>query len=329
MNFYQAFHDESLSSWVFRLALWCNEFPLTPDSVNRLYSQSLLSSSFDPDYDLSGEFAAACHKALASFRPGQNIQHFFAPITPYNIPRYFRRSYCYECLCDQLEQAWSPAVLKRWGYTYYCTCEIHQVSLNDAECHVIKRANAAHDFFQFHTEHRLGKSSMRYSSEVQRVTLEVQGFLRRITSEPKVGLVDSVLLDFCTLFLKILLFPKFGVCSIPNAKRGISVEAPVWQHLHLGPFLATVTERQSAILLLGWVLEIPGSDVRLLPERSRAVLAHENIDFWRLGVSSSYLPDKIFKYSALLFSSLRPTVKSPAIEEFISGFVSRSIKDKQ
>jgi hypothetical protein len=318
-----AFFDESFSSYVFRVALRRQEFPLTPVAVNRLYYQNFLLSSLDPDYDINSDFTKECLNALDSIWPDEGFSDLFTPYTPFVMPRYFRRSYCFDCLCDQLQTAWSPGVLKRWGLIYYCVCNVHRKSLFDANYHLIQKANAAHDFFYFHTEQRIGESARLYSTEAQHVTLEVQRVLKELDCDSEALEEKFSLLEFCRLFLEILLFPRFGICNVPSSSKGVPVQAPVWQQSYLGPFLATVFERQSAMLLLGWILDVPGANVHLLPDRIGVALAHEDKSFWWLGMASSYLPDNIFRHHVLQMKFFEKRIELLGVREFIGGFISR------
>jgi len=322
----QPFVGEILSGYVFRLALWCEEFPLAPSCVNDLYCQSFVSSSLDPDYDSTGKFSKISIEALRAVWPGANFSSLFAPVNSFVLPRFYRRSYCYSCLCDQIERSWSPTILRQWGLLYYGVCELHEVSLFDAPFNAKVRINLAHDFFCFHCENNTNVTAGILSKMGSESILKVQCFIESLHSSIEASTINASLLEFCCLSLKIFLYPQYGICNNYNARKEIPLRSPFWQRSHLGVFIATVPERQSAILLLGWVLGIYNLELELLPNHISAVIAHENQNTWWLGAAASHLPDNIYRHSILMLRCLEANIALPSVKQFIDGFSSRFAK---
>ncbi|EED43175.1 hypothetical protein EBI_27580 [Enterocytozoon bieneusi H348] len=320
-----AFFDESFSSWAFRLALWCEEFCVSPDVVNNLYYQSISSSLLDPDYNSNSLFVKALGLHLQTLWPDKSFQHLLLLESRLVMPRYYRRSFCYDCLCDQIKTSWSPAILKRWGVVYYCVCDVHQATLTDADYHDVKKANAAHDFFCFHAERRNGSLKETYSLAANQAALRVQSFLMELDWHEQGNATDRTLFDFCCLFLEVMLFPRHGVCNVSRSRKELSAQSSVWQQSYLGPYLATVLERQSAVLLLGWVLGICDGALDFLPDCIGSKVSKDFKNFWGVGVLSSYLPERLSMYYALRLHFLAQNISASGVTEYVSGFRSRFV----
>lgn len=318
----EPFPDETYSSFIFRLALWRPGFPMLPETVNEVYRMSLRAHALDPDYYAKSLFGEVSCKALEEAYPARKFNFMLAGLNDFVMPLYFRRSYCFNCLCEQIKEAWSPAVLKCWGLLYYCVCVVHKISLNDAPQRAKYKADNAQYYFSFHTECRTPAPINRFSDDALMASLKVQRFVASIGVGLE-GVAEEPLSKFCRVLLEIFLFPDYGICNAPKARKGISSYSPDWERSCFGPLLATILERQSAILLLGWTLGLPEVKVDFLPHQIGARIALAYLDQRALGVAASLLPDNVYRMQALKLSLLKENICSLAASDFIEGFVAR------
>ncbi|WP_409283131.1 hypothetical protein [Pseudomonas putida] len=317
----EPFSDEAYSSFIFRLALWHPRFSKSPEFVEEAYRTSLQRHPLDPDYYAASFFGDVAAKALEEIFPNRNFDFMLAKLSSFVMPLYYRRSYCFDCMVEQIKGAWSPAVLKRWGLVYYCVCDAHNIPLSDAPQRGNNKANNAQYFFCFHANRRSPVPINCFSDDALMAGLEVQRFMASIDVEP--GLAPTPLLEFCRIVLEIFLYPDYGICNAPQARKGVSVHSPEWERSCFGPLWATILERQSAMLLLGWILGLPGVKLDFLPNQMGARIALAYLDQRGLGIAASFLPDSIYKMQSLRLCLLKDNMSLLAVNDFVEGFVSR------
>ncbi|WP_432669606.1 TniQ family protein [Pseudomonas umsongensis] len=309
------FEDETFSSWLYRLAVY-NKLPkLGVGALNDLFLYSVSEGSFDADFDSGCTFSAFCRElSLCSL---ELYDYFFRPMSRWVIPKFFRRSYCYECFCDQIPQSGHPAMLRKWAVTYHTVCLRHQTLLYDADYGVGKNLAVGSKLFSFHNEVLHGRESFRISREEYDAAFSVQCLLIQsemynVSSET---LNPNIFFAFCRFFIEIMLYPDFGFCSRLHLRaRSVQSDLLFWKRLRLGPYLASIQQRHSAILLLGWVLGVIDSDKTML-----------NIDhagtFFDLGRASNVIESS--GVNRLLFTFSRH-LQQRGIKDFISGFCSKN-----
>jgi hypothetical protein len=315
MSVTSPFEDETYTSWMYRLAVYDNLPMLGVDALNDLFLLSVSQGSFDADFDSGCNFSTKCRDiTLCSL---ETYNNFFTPMSRWIIPRYYRRSYCYECFCEQIPQAGHPAVLRGWAVIYHTICSKHKVIFQDADYGVGKHLAVGSKLFSFHNKVLHGRESLRVSSEECDVANLVQRLL--LKSEMNVTSQEierpDLLFGFCRLFLEIMLYPDFGFCSrlYLRAKSGQS-DLVFWKRLRLGPYLASAQQRYAAISLLGWVLGLSDSGLKI-------VNAEHIKTFFDLGQVSNVVGSSDV-YSLLHIFGQH--IEYRGVREFLGGYCSKN-----
>lgn len=309
------FEDETYSSWMYRLAVFDKLPMLGVDALSDLFLLSVSQGSFDVDFDSDCNFSTKCRDLI--FCSLKTYNNFFTPMSQWIIPRYYRRSYCYECFCEQIPQAGHPAVLRGWAVTYHTICSKHKVFFQDADYGIGKHLAVGSKLFSFHNEVLNGRESLRVSSEEWHVANLVQRLL--LTSEMNVTCQETknpeLLYQFCRIFLEIMLYPDFGFCSrlYSRAKSGQS-NLVFWKKLRFGPYLASAQQRYAAISLLGWVLGLSDSGLKI-------VNAEDIKTFFELGQVSNVIGSSDVYDLLYIFGR---HIKYCGVSEFLRGYCSKN-----
>ena len=315
MSMTSPFEDETFSSWIYRLAVFDQLPTLGVDALNDLFLLSVSKGSFDADVDSACDFATECRDLILC--PLEIYESFFATMSQWIIPRYYRRSYCYECFCEQIPQAGHPVVLRGWAVIYNTICTKHKVIFQDADYGIGKHLAVGSKLFSFHNEVLNVPESLRVSSEEWHVANLVQRLLR--TSEMSVTCQETqnpdLLYQFCRLFLEIMLYPDFSFCSrlYSRAKSGQS-NLVFWKRLRLGPYLATSQQRYAGISLLGWVLGLSDSGLKI-------VNTEDIRTFFELGQVSNVIGSSDVYRMLYIFGR---HIKYCGVSEFLRGYCSKN-----
>jgi hypothetical protein len=309
------FEDETFSSWIYRLAVYDNLPTLGVDALNDLFLLSVSQGDFDADFDSACDFSTRCRDLILCSPESYKV--FFAPMSQWIIPRYYRRSYCYECFCEQIPQAGHPVVLRGWAVTYHTICAKHKVIFQDADYGVGKHLAVGSKLFGFHNEVLHGRELIMATPEEWNAATSVQHLL--LTSEmymaSKKNQYPDYVYSFCRLFLEIMLYPDFGFCSrLYLRAKSRQGDLVFWKRLRLGPYLASAQQRHAAISLLGWVLGLSDSGVK--------IVSAEHVDtFFDLGQVSNVVGSSDV-YS--LLQVFGQHIRCRGVGEFIRGYSSKN-----
>lgn len=309
------FDGETFTSWIYRLSVY-NKLPrLSVDTVKDLFLDALSKGSFDPDFDSSCQFSITCRDICTL--PRHLYEGFYLHTSQWIFPRYYRRSYCYRCFCEQIPIVGHPAVLKEWAIVYCTICSKHEVLLQDGAYGACKFLAVGSELFSFHNDVLHGRNLGRLSPEQYRVTSAVQLMISSSelhAAESNEPLMDSFF-SFVKLFIEIMLYPDFGPCSQLFARnKSLPSDVVVWKKLLLGPFLASTPQRNAAILLLGWAIGVDGSNCEIL-----------NSDYihtlFQLGRVSNVIGSTELERILRLLSA---DLQYAGIHEFVEGYCSKS-----
>jgi hypothetical protein len=207
-------------------------------------------------------------------------------------------------------------MLWKWAVTYHTICLKHQTLLHDADYGVGKNLAVASKMFSFHNEVLHGRESFRISREEYDAAFSVQCLLiqsemRNVSSET---IKPNIFFGFCRLFIEIMLYPDFGFCSRLHIRaRSAQSDLVLWKRLRLGPYLASIQQRHTAILLLGWIVGVNDSVQNMLNA------AHAGT-FFDLGRASNVMGSSDVNRLLLTFSQ---HLQQSGIKEFIRGFCSK------
>ncbi len=304
------FDGETFSSWLYRLAVY-NVLPgLGVDTLNDLFALSVSKGSFDPDFDPSCVFSvmgrdlSKCSNAL--------FHDFFSPLPSWITPRFYRRSYCYECFCEQIPLSGHPAVMKCWAVTYNAICSKHKSVLQDGDFGIQRRLAVGSSLFCSHHDLWANSCPVAIPDEEFEAVNSTQHSLQ--VAEERLYFGDRSYLHFhyfCRLFLEVMLYPDFGFCSrLFQRKKSNYADLLFWKKLRMGPYLASSQQRHAAVLLLGWILGLGAT-----PERLLATLNVEN--FFDLGKLSNVTGNRELHS---LISSICWHMQQPGVIDFVRGY---------
>ncbi|WP_141232955.1 hypothetical protein [Pseudomonas sp. Irchel 3A7] len=262
--------SEIFSSWVYRQSLFSKSSTLDREDIAQLWTSCALSEDLDPDFTASSAFARLACDAL-NIRMDQRAILFQAP-SAWIIPRYYRRSFCYGCLCESIANFQFPVFRKEWCSVATVVCDQHNTPLLDAVDLTAPKLNIAMKVFQLYHEQGLRCiSASRYNeaSQLFDSLLRMQSLLRefefrgvrdgRLVNES--GGVELPEWRSSKFLISLFLYPKFGLVNRLIPYRALHNHNYAFQQsFNLGPLIAGVAHRRAAIIILGWLHEVFSSD---------------------------------------------------------------------
>lgn len=250
------FLDETFTSYIYRMVALEHVPDLSVHELLFLYSIHLRNIGSDPDCNPECDFVRALEKSLPK---DACAPYLFYNVQDWIIPRFYRKSYCYECFRDQISSFSHPAILRSWGIPSYTTCHIHNRMLLDGEIGSGKSLDSSIQLFKYHHDVRKARVCDALHPESDRISRDVHEYLLRMKDLTLTHDSSAArnLIYFCELFFGLMLLPNSGLCSrLFNNSKKLPVDTSLWKRLRLGPFIASITQRQLASLLLALVLDI-------------------------------------------------------------------------
>ncbi|MBJ2290539.1 hypothetical protein JFT44_11400 [Pseudomonas sp. MF5691] len=294
-----------------------------------MWLTSAPAADFDPDFSLNSSFANAACEAVGMSRELRAT--LIQPPSSWLIPRFYRRTFCYQCLAEQFRVYELPTSLKHWCAVSTVICVHHSLPLIDAAEVFGPKLNMAMKFFQMqvlYKERYLSASrfqdGMRSIKSLQLVQdmlnnfeMEtIQGGLSRDTHQVSEW-------EFSKFLICLMLYPRFGLINRYMRNDAVYLQLPVFQQTFtLGPLIASIAHRRVALLILGWLYEVlPADDSSVIEALLDAIGSAIGFsDAYGLGSScNGFSPD----HSAVIARRLvqwHPLIASSRAQQFVEGF---------
>lgn len=320
---------ELLSCWLYRQSRVSIYTPLEREELSKMWLGSAPAADFDPDFSPNSSFAnAACEAVRMS---GELRAKLVQPPSSWLIPRFYRRTFCYQCLTEQIRVCEIPTSLNYWCAVGTVICTRHNLPLIDATEVFGPKLNMAMKFFQMqvvHKERYLSASrfqdGMRSIKSLQLVQDMLKNFeLKAIQGELN-NTHESGEWEFSKFLICLMLYPRFGLINRYMRNDAAYLQLPLFQQTFtLGPLIASIAHRRIALLILGWLYEV------LPPDESSVIQALLDAigsaigfaDAYSLGSScNGFSPDHAAVIARRLVQR-HPLIASTRTQHFIEGFI--------
>lgn len=254
---------ELLSSWLYRQSMVSKYTPLGREELNQLWLAYAPGSDFDPDFSLNSSFANAACDAVSMSR--ELRAEFVQPPSSWLIPRFYRRTFCYQCLAENIRTQAFPTALKKWYAVASVVCEFHGLPLIDAAETFGPKLNMAMKFFEMHNLHRdrfISASRLEEGVRAIKSLMFVQSMLKSFEVTDVAGQLNNgghpkSKWTFSKFLICLLLYPKFGLINRHIRNGAAYIQLPLFQQTFTyGPLIASVAHRRAALLMLGWLFEV-------------------------------------------------------------------------
>lgn len=326
---------ELLSCWLYRQSRVSRYTPLGREELSQMWLASAPAADFDPDFSLNSRFAnAACEAVHMSPELRANL---IQPPSNWLIPRFYRRTFCYQCLTEQVRVCELPTSLNYWCAVGTVICARHNMPLIDAAEVFGPKLSMAMRFFQMrvvHKERYLSASrfqdGVRSIKSLQSVQDMLKNFeMRAIQGELGNNAHESWEWDFSKFLICLMLYPRFGLINRYMRNDAAYLQLPMFQQTFtLGPLIASIAHRRVALLILGWLYEVLPADESnvieaLLDAIGRAIgFADAN----GLGSSCNGFSPEHAAVIARRLVQWHPLIASSRAQQFIEGFTASTGK---
>lgn len=325
---------ELMSCWLYRQSLISENTSLDRESLAALWRVSTQAGDVDPDYSRLSYFSNTACETLNVDVELKSI--LLDPPSGWLIPRFYRRSYCYECLVESTRKFSVPTTLKEWCAVGYVVCETHNSPLIDAVDIFGPKPSMAMKFLQMHVSNRhryIAASRAELASKSIRSLVKLQGIVRNLEKssqdcERNLDASNKCEWRFAKFILSLMLFPRFGVVS-RWARNDADVRFPVFhQDFISGPLTASVGNRMAALLIFSWLSDLidpnESSDVDRVVNEIGEVCGFA--DAYGLGYSANGFTLERGSFIARRLAQWQPAITSTKILEFIAGFLASTRK---
>ncbi|PWK45980.1 hypothetical protein C7534_101581 [Pseudomonas sp. OV226] len=324
-----------MSCWLYRQSMVSKYTPLGREALSQLWVASGPAVDFDPDFSRSSSFTnAACDAVgMSSDLRAALIQ----PPSTWLIPRFYRRTFCYQCLAENFRTHAFPTSLNKWCAVGVVVCEIHNLPLIDAAEVFGPKLSMAMKFFQMHHLHKdryLSASRLQDARRSIKSLRLVQDMLNRfeVNAVPH-NLSNDVHQNsewaFSKFLICLMLYPRFGLINRYMRNDAAYLQLPVFQQTFShGPLIASIAHRRAALLILGWLYEVVPPDessvIEALLNAVGGVMGFSNAH--GLGSSCNGFTAEHAAVIARRLAQWQPPIVSSRTQQFIEGFAASTGK---
>ncbi|MFL9812879.1 hypothetical protein D7241_06440 [Stutzerimonas sp. VN223-3] len=326
---------ELLSCWLYRQSMVSKNTPLGREELSQLWLASGPALDFDPDFSRSSHFTNAACDAVGM---SSDLRAFFIqPPSSWLIPRFYRRTFCYQCLAENFRTLAFPTSLKKWCAVGVVVCEFHNLPLVDATEVFAPKLSMAMKFFQMHYLHKdryISASRFQAGMRSIKSLILVQDMLNRFEVNALPGNLSSDAHQnsewaFSKFLICLMLYPRFGLINRHMRNDAAYLQLPVFQQTFThGPLIASIAHRRAALLILGWLYEVLPTD------ESSVIDALLNAVGGGIGFSEAYSLGSscngfTAEHAAVIARRLlqwQPPVVSSRTLQFVEGFVASTVK---
>ena len=303
--------------------------PLGREELSQLWLASGPAADFDPDFSRSSGFtSAACDAVSMSV---ELRAAFIQPPSSWLIPRFYRRTFCYQCLAENFRTHAFPTSLKKWCAVGTVVCELHNLPLMDATEVFGPKLSMAMKFFQMYHLHKdryLSASRFEDGRRAIKSLRHVQDMLSRleIIGAPGELSYDAHQISgwaYSKFLICLMLYPRFGLINRYMRNDATYLQLPVFQQTFTqGPLITSIAHRRVSLLILGWLYEI------LPPDESSVIEALLNAvggvmgfsDAYGLGSSCNGFTPEHAAVIARRLVQWQPPIVSSRTQQLIEGF---------
>lgn len=321
--------DEAFSSWVYRQSIFDKHTCYPLHEVVECFTRSSQAGFGDIDFDSKDSFVLeSCERLDLSCA---ELWYLIAERGEWRIPKFYRRSFCYECFCQQIDQYAYPSILKRWSLVYYTVCEIHGSPMLDSSNDYGYRLDGAIKLFKYyHSQKKRIEASLLHSFQDRERILELASRVQVYLSKVEVSARDpndryaTALWMFCKLTLRIFLHARYGIIYQFSGRPHYSdIHKPFRYRLHMGAATASVIQRRAAMILLSQIVSVcPSSEL----EGVETYLSNSPISrlrlnsVWDLGRHSNVFASTQSEVLVMQLSRCAEILNIPSITNFVDGF---------
>lgn len=309
--------------------------PLGREELSKLWLASGPGADFDPDFSRSSSFTNAACDAISM--SGELRATFIQPPSSWLIPRFYRRTFCYQCLAENFRAQAFPTSLKKWCVVSAVVCELHNLPLIDATEVFGPKLSMAMKFFQMHHLHKDRYLSASRFQDGRRSIKSLQ-LVQDMLNCFEINAIPGKLSDdahqisewaFSKFLICLMLYPRYGFINRYMRNDAAYLQFPVFQQTFTrGPLIASIAHRRAALLILGWLYEVLPPDessvIETLLDAVGGVMGFS--DAYGLGSScNGFTPD----HAAVIARRLvqwHPPVVSSRTQQFIEGFAASTRK---
>ncbi|MHC8361903.1 hypothetical protein ACYZUA_16655 [Pseudomonas sp. LS2P72] len=321
---YTPFDGETFSTWVFRFSLFEEISAMQDDEIAGLYTRWSLVENFDPDYSFDSGFFIECCESL-DFRV-EFFAAMFSSGSKWVMPFHFRRAYCHQCFCEQIQAQKYPGCLTKWGVVYYTVCDLHKNALCEAPSPNPKALDRAMHMFRL--SYQRG-SNLFAPNHCPPILIDAASLAQSRFLEWD-DISRSYQSDTVKLLMRLLLYPRYGLVS---QRYVVRMKYPAVQSfrqlLHYGALTANVFQRRLATVLTAIILGIYDRKLssQLLGVINDLFPAHIPISsMQQLGSLSNVFISSLAPGLHDELKSIAAKFYSEPLVEFASGFYSLSSK---
>ncbi|NIF28874.1 hypothetical protein F3J44_21145 [Pantoea sp. Tr-811] len=327
---------ETFASWLYRQSIFDPGTCFSLDQVSECFLRSSHVHIGDFDFDSSDPFVLECCQRLNV--SSLMFSSMFAANGEWRIPRFYRRSFCYECFCSHIDGYAHPALLKDWSRTCYTVCTLHQFPMYDSAGEYGYKLDGAIELFKYyHAQGARLKASLhgafQHPDEVLGLAAHAQTYLHCAEHEALgSGSRDArARWAFCKLLLEIFLYARYGlIYQFQGLPHYSGDSRPFRYRFHMGAITANVLQRRAAMIMLGYVMSVYRSDQIAALEQYLALSPISRLrlkDVRDVGrFSNVFSPSQ----SSVVAGQLKRYVGDlgiPSAVEFVAGFIQgRKIK---
>lgn len=320
-KYYDAISLECFSSWVQRVTVFNENHALLACDVQDIFSLCCRNEYFDPDYSHSSSFFVGCMEKLNTLG-AKNIPNFL-PGSRWIVPYYYRRAFCYECLCEHVQLFRYPTCLQAWGVAYHTVCEKHGIAFSYApESRVPTLERAMGMFRAYHDGSIVRLSSCYHGQSMADIIPRALHAQRLFLSLERQK--DLQAFGFVQLLMRILLYPRFGLVHQKIASRMSYPSGRNLRHsLHYGALVANVQQRQLASVMTCMVLDAEsGLCGRDWLSHINELYPHQvNIeDIEHLGRLASVFVGALIPGLLSQLDRYQQSMHNAAVDAFVTGF---------